>query len=659
MPVPSATRIAVVSVSTLVLAGLGSLGATASYAAPSPAEIATGGSDGWTTAADSTGAVSFVGSADTPLGTGAARLTTGSGDEAGNRSGKAYLLQNGDGGVLLDDLTDLGYSTKVESLASPGSKLAPSMGLSLYSDSGWQGTLVFEPIYQTQEPVVGQWQHWDADAGTWWFTRDVVDADGNVVIPRQSGYASLGDFRDAFAANPAKYANLRLDPRGGGVQVYAGNSSFMPAWNGFSALVDDVTVGTSGGSTTWDLEQGLGSVPVRVDGNSYTVLEDARTFTTIQAPNHATIDGAGHTITAVEDADHRNFQGSVLASAVGDDSAPAELNVRNLAIATEDFSEGSNSGGLLNGIYLNRAGGTLTDVSVNGISHGNGVQEGNGISVRNRVSGDNIDVPRARVTLRNVAVTNFQKTGLLLDGNLGFTVENATVGQGAGPEGQANPVIAANSLQISRGAAGSVSHSTFALNSHEQATGVLLYNARKVDLDHVTVTGAAAAETGISVANYSNTLDTDLTLEHSLVERTNGVGGTGLSVDDAPADAITATVSDTVFRGWTQDTQGDVVFVTAPPVVTPVDVSGTATVTRPRPRTVKVVLRADALTADQSEAKALRWKIVVDGKKATNIRQHAGDRDVWLQRFTKGTGKHVVTIYKNGTLDRTVRVSTR
>ena len=40
-------------------------------------------------------------------------------------------------------------------------------------------------------------------------------------------------------------------------------------------------------------------------------------------PNDATLDGAGHTITAVEDAAHRNFQGSVLASAVGNDDAAA------------------------------------------------------------------------------------------------------------------------------------------------------------------------------------------------------------------------------------------------------------------------------------------------------------------------------------------------
>ena len=112
-----------------------------------------------------------------------------------------------------------------------------------------------------------------------------------------------------------------------------------------------------------------------------------------------------------------------------------------------------------------RAGGSLTNVTVDGISHGNGVQEGNAISIRNRVSGNEINVPRAHVALAGIHVTHYQKTGLLLDGNLAFTVKDAHVGQGTGPQGQANPTMAANSLQISRGASGTVTDSEFALNN--------------------------------------------------------------------------------------------------------------------------------------------------------------------------------------------------
>ena len=640
MSSPLRTRVAVVTVGAVVLGGLGTTAAFAAEAPTSPAaEIATGGSDGWGTQAVSTGAAAFV-KANSPLGTGAARLTTGNGDLAGNTSGKAYLTQNGLGDTPLADLTELRYSTKVENLAHPDSKLAPSMGLSLMSDAGWQGTLVFEPAYQDQAPTVDSWQDWDAAAGTWWFTKDVLDADKNVVIPRQSGYRTLDEFRAAFDANPAKYDNIRLDPRGGGVQVYAGNSSYMEAWNGFSALVDNVTVGTADGSaTTWDLEQGLGSVPVSVDGDVYTLLEDGRTFSTINVPNHATVDGAGHTITAVQDAAHPAFLGSVLASATGDDTAPAELNVKDLDITTSGFLGGSYSNGL-SGISMYRAGGTLTDVSVSGISHGNGNQEGNAISIRNRVKDDDVNVPRARVTLKNVEAGNYQKTGVLLDGNLGFTVEGATVGAGAGPEGQDNSVIAANSLQISRGASGSVTGSQFALNSHKEATGVLLHNAKHVTFDGTVVTGDAPAAMGIVVQNLSNTIDTDVTIRNSLVERTGVVGGTGLYVKDAPQGAITATVTDTRFVGWENETSGDVVTSPGTPVVTDVDVTGRATVTRPSARALKIAMKANPLGDNQAEAAALSWRITVDGKLAAKVAQHAGDADVWKQRFGKGTGTH-------------------
>ncbi len=299
-------------------------------------------------------------------------------------------------------------------------------------------------------------------------------------------------------------------------------------------------------------------------GELFTLTADVRTYATITLPNDATLDGNGHSITAVEDADHRNFPGPVLASAVGDSSAPARLDLKNLDIRTLGFEGGSNSNGLLNGIYMYRAGGSLTNVSVEGISHGNGVQEGNAISIRNRVSGDNIDVPRAQVTLTDVDVTNYQKTGLLLDGNLGFAVKRAHVGQGTGPTGEPNPTIAANSLQISRGATGSVTDSSFKLNAHEQGTAALLYNARTIDFERVTIDGVAPATVGINVSNSSNTIDTHFTMRGGAVTRTaTPAAGTGLATD-GPADSISANTIDTRFSGWASATSEDVASTTTP-----------------------------------------------------------------------------------------------
>jgi hypothetical protein len=402
-------------------------------------------------------------------------------------------------------------------------------------------------------------------------------------------------------------------------------------------------------------------------GKLYTLNNDVETFTTITMPNDATLDGAGHTITAVEDAAHRNFQGSVLASAVGNDDAAARLDVKNLDITTQDFQNGSNSGGLLNGIYMFRAGGSLTNVSVDGISHGNGVQEGNAISIRNRVSGDNTSVPRAHVDLTDIDVTNYQKTGLLLDGNLTFSVKNANVGQGKGPQGLPNPGIAANSLQISRGASGSVTDSAFALNTvfapgtvdETPGTAVLLFNAKNVAFERVIVNGAAAADQGIVISNNNKTpVDTVFTMRGGAVTRTaTPTGGTGLSVE-GPAGSVTATVTGTTFTGWGSATSGSVAMTTTPttPAVTKVDVTGNYKATRPHPRRLRLDLSASALGANQAEGNMLRWTIKVDGHRASAIGQHAGETDIWAQTFRKGSGTHTVQILKNGVSQRTYKV---
>ena len=334
------------------------------------------------------------------------------------------------------EITDLGYSTKVTETPQEG--LAPALNLSVVSTVQappaapvWQGTLVFEPIYQSQDATTGSWQTWDAtaDEAQWWFTRDVLASDGSVVIPKQST-RTMDEFLSAFGEN-SKYSDLRLDPRGAGLQVSLGQAGYNADTSNITALVDGVTFGTSEGSTTYDFAEGIGSCVADVDGSTYTLTEDCETFSTLEFPDGATLDGNGHTITAVEDATHANFPGPVVKSATGTDVATASFHVRDLTIDT-DF-HGSNSNNKLVGIEMLRAGGSLSDVTVDGISHGNGVQEGHAISIRNRVSGDDINVPRARVSLDKVTATNYQKTGVLLDGNLAFAATKLTIGAAGTP----------------------------------------------------------------------------------------------------------------------------------------------------------------------------------------------------------------------------------
>ena len=193
-------------------------------------------------------------------------------------------------------------------------------------------------------------------------------------------------------------------------------------------------------------------------GTLYRLTKNVSTYTTVSLPNNATLNGAGHTITAVEDANHPVFPGPVVSAAVGTDTAAAHVDIKNLHITAQGFDgKDKNSGGKLSGIYMFRAGGTLTNVSVAGVWHDSGVQEGDAISVRNKVSEDPSDgavnVPRARVALKDVHVGAFQKTGIRLDGNVSFAIENTTVGASAL---QHNPPLAPNGVTIMRGASGTV-----------------------------------------------------------------------------------------------------------------------------------------------------------------------------------------------------------
>lgn len=515
---------------------------------------------GWTSFAETPGlgTVRTV-TTDGPFGDHAVELATGLGDAVGNKGGKPYLVNNAYGDTPLTDLTTLAYSTKVVNVSDEAPHgIAPSLGLSLYSDSGWQGTLVYEPINQADEPDTTAWQTWDATApdARWWYTKDLVDASNNVVVPRQQTH-TLAEFEALFAANPGKYANLRLDPRGLGVQVYQGQSGYSAGLNDWTSLVDGVTVGTD----TWDFEDGLGACVATVSGTTYTLAQNCRTSATISLPDGATLDGAGHTITAVEDAAHPNFPGAVIASATGNDNGPAEAHVANLTIDSEGFDgEAKNSGGKLGGILFDRAGGSISNVTVTGISHGNGVQEGWGVRVVNR-DGETLAVPRAQVSLDDVKVDRFQKGGVYLDGNLAFTASHLDIGSAGFANGAPITNIAANSLGILRGASGTVTDSRVGTNrwvdgTDDYATGVIVYNAKKVRIERTVVEGNHG-DVGISVSNDHNLIDTDLTLACSIVANTgvNDDWSDGLNVDGT--GHIATHLDGVRFSGWGHDLDGD------------------------------------------------------------------------------------------------------
>ncbi|WP_160880047.1 hypothetical protein [Nocardioides flavescens] len=89
---------------------------------------------------------------------------------------------------------------------------------------------------------------------------------------------------------------------------------------------------------------------------------------------------------------------------------------------------------------------------------------------------------------------------------------------------------------------------------------------------------------------------------------------------------------------------------TAAPVVK--DVTGTFSSRKSKVR-VKVKFSADALAAGTTQGKKIQWKVRIDRTTALKLTQGAGDTDVFKTPRLKG--KHVVQIFKDGVLVKTIK----
>ena len=312
--------------------------------------------------------------------------------------------------------------------ATPQAKLAPALNLSVVSTDeadprpvDWQGTLVYEPIYQSQDATTATWQTWDAtaDNAQWWFTKDVLASDGSVVIAKQTT-RTMDEFLAAFDEN-AKYADLRLDPRGGGLQVSLGQAGYNAGTSNITALVDGVTFGTSVGSTTYDFAEGIGSCVAEVDGSTYTLTEDCETFSTLEFRRRRPRSTAtGTRSPRSRTPPTRHFPDPVVKSATGTNSAAASFNVRNLTIDSElpaVPTAAASSPASRCCVPVDRSATSPSTASPTATVSRRATPSRSGTAS----SADDINVPRARVSLDNVTTTNYQKTGVLLDGNLAFT----------------------------------------------------------------------------------------------------------------------------------------------------------------------------------------------------------------------------------------------
>lgn len=189
-------------------------------------------------------------------------------------------------------------------------------------------------------------------------------------------------------------------------------------------------------------------------GTTLSLTMDCTTNTTIMVPTGFTLNGNGHTITAIDpvptDPTPAPFLGAVVMN------AGATANVTNVMI-TGDLGTACQGGATrLRGILLDGASGSITATTVTHIKRGasNGCQEGNAIEVR---SCDGAGTQTA--TIDNSTVSDYQKTGILANCDVVVSVTANTV-QGVGPV----DYIAQNGVQIGFGASGEVSGNTISDN---------------------------------------------------------------------------------------------------------------------------------------------------------------------------------------------------
>lgn len=218
------------------------------------------------------------------------------------------------------------------------------------------------------------------------------------------------------------------------------------------------------------------------DTSTLTLQSDCQTDQTILVPNGSTLNGGGHTITAVDPVGG-HFLGAVVAN------AGASANVTNLTVTASNLADACDgSDDRLRGILFDNASGSITNNVVTGVRQGpSGCQEGNAIEVRNFQDDELTPAsPRLPVTISGNAVLNYQKNGITANGGLSAKITGNTV-TGDGPISY----TAQNGIQVGFGASATVKGNTVSGNNYTpasyEACGVLLYQASGVKMSSNTL----------------------------------------------------------------------------------------------------------------------------------------------------------------------------
>ncbi len=211
-----------------------------------------------------------------------------------------------------------------------------------------------------------------------------------------------------------------------------------------------------------------GFIPCRVaeQGRVLTLLEDCVTPSTLYIPEGYTLDGAGHTVTAMA-GPAASFLGPMARN------CGARASYRDLTLVMLEFTEGCNSGDdLLAGILYDNASGSVTRTQLFNIRQGAGdraCQEGVGIVAR----GTGPVAEPSTVDIVDSVLSGYQKAGIAVTGTV---VANITGNRiiGAGPLG----TLVQAGVQLGLGATGTVEANTIVGNTYTGAgvaAGILVH----------------------------------------------------------------------------------------------------------------------------------------------------------------------------------------
>jgi len=280
--------------------------------------------------------------------------------------------------------------------------------------------------------------------------------------------------------------------------------------------------------------------------STLTLTADCTTDATILIPDDYTLNGAGHTITAV-DPTAGHFVGAVVKN------GGTTANVNNLVVAASGLANVCDAGDdRLRGIMFEGASGSITGNVVTNINQGaSGCQEGNAIEVRNAPF-DGTHPNTQTVEVSGNLVTNYQKTGIVANGDVSVLIRSNNVGSSAT---QAD--LAANSIQLGFGAEGAVKNNKISGNqwcgpSEFVATAVLIFDAD----DSVVSNNVIGGNSDIGIYGFGDSLsivnnkvtDSGAIADCNAFDYDIGIGdyGTGNFVTknkvggfDTPYDAVT------------------------------------------------------------------------------------------------------------------------